>query len=121
MIAFSVNQRFSPQAPQLYKLRNNQRIIPESQAYRKIFTKIYCQETQQESQPSPVEASEVKVEAEVANVEEEEEKLGVVGSTIMWGFLIFLFAGSLFFTFGRSFQPDLEPLDPQTIIEMTSM
>eukprot|EP01024_Parvocaulis_polyphysoides_P074108 TRINITY_DN95602_c0_g1_i1.p3 TRINITY_DN95602_c0_g1~~TRINITY_DN95602_c0_g1_i1.p3 ORF type:complete len:142 (-),score=12.74 TRINITY_DN95602_c0_g1_i1:246-638(-) len=65
---------------------------------------------------------ETKLQEQQQNqqVEKGEEQLGIVGTSIMWAFLIFLFAGSLFFTFGRSFQEDLQPLDPQTIIEMTS-
>ncbi|KAK9844324.1 hypothetical protein WJX74_000809 [Apatococcus lobatus] len=44
----------------------------------------------------------------------EEPQLGLVGTIITWGFLAFLFAGSIFFTTARSFLPDMQPLDPNS-------
>ncbi|KAL0033978.1 hypothetical protein WJX79_000835 [Trebouxia sp. C0005] len=38
-------------------------------------------------------------------------KLGLAGTIATWALLIFLFGGSLFFTFSRSFLPDMQPLD----------
>lgn len=41
-------------------------------------------------------------------------KLGLAGTIATWALLIFLFGGSLFFTFSRSFLPDMQPLDTQS-------
>eukprot|EP01023_Acetabularia_acetabulum_P014813 TRINITY_DN1720_c0_g1_i3.p2 TRINITY_DN1720_c0_g1~~TRINITY_DN1720_c0_g1_i3.p2 ORF type:complete len:146 (-),score=8.21 TRINITY_DN1720_c0_g1_i3:492-872(-) len=76
-------------------------------------------QSEQQQLEQPIQNMQVQTEPQKQE-EEKEETLGIVGTSIMWALLIFLFAGSLFFTFGRSFQEDMQPLDPQTIIEMTS-
>ena len=41
------------------------------------------------------------------------DALGPVGNFVMGSLLLFLCAGSIFFTVGRSFQDDMVPLTPE--------
>lgn len=90
------------------------RNLPQSTRLRHRCSASSEDQNNQSSSQNDVRPEVSKTKLADEGADNEVPKLGLAGTIVTWALLIVLFGGSLFFTFSRSFLPDMQPLDTQS-------